>query len=626
MASAVFPQAENSAQNYAAATGDYNDAVTSTDDDTASVFIEDVSIHKTVSDPKFVQGDTPFFTLTIESSEYTTSTGPITVTDTLPASLDLTGATPAPTSGPVLDADGSHTYTWVRPAFTGASSTDTIVINTLVREFYRDGVTGLDSTEPVSANQSYTNTTDLVTDATIITDNDGTETTQSVVDESSASQSSDGPTILKEVSEPTAGPFTCGDGSAALPTYDDDFASSYRPGDRVCFRLNVDFPGNLDTNDTVVQDFLPAGFAYESFRTAAPTPSPRPPASSSTPARRRCSAGRFPTRSTRGRKFQVVISTIVSDPRRRRRRRRPREPPEDALDRRRHGSVPAPRRRPRRMVRSRGGPHQGRRHRQHGRPVPGRSGRRRHRGAERHRPLPDRPRQQRHRTALDVSVRDVLPPGITCADVDPLGPSISNGGACDGANDWIQWDPADDIDLAANGGTASLTYDVRVPVGTSRPDTSLVNRGGRPRVHRRDQHRHAVHLRAEQQHRSDADPATPTRPDDPSEIVTAVPTIDKRRDTSIDQATEGNGNNQATIGETISYDVTVTLPDNLTYYDAVITDVVDAEKDLDVTSVDRARSTVPRSRSDSRSLPTTGRTRSPSTSPRPTRSPTDPTR
>ena len=583
VASAVFPQAENSAENYAAATGDYNDAVTSTDDDTASVFIEDVSIHKTVSDPKFVQGDTPFFTLTIESSEYTTSTGPITVTDTLPASLDLTGATPAPTSGPVLDADGSHTYTWVRPAFTGASSTDTIVINTLVREFYRDGVTGLDSTEPVSANQSYTNTTDLVTDATIITDNDGTETTQSVVDESSASQSSDGPTILKEVSEPTAGPFTCGDGSAALPTYDDDFASSYRPGDRVCFRLNVDFPGNLDTNDTVVQDFLPAGFAYEGFQygsanTVTPTTGIVFDASEAP-----LLSWTLPDNVDQGTKFQVVISTIVSDPSAAasgdllENLQKMRwtdggtevfQLRDDALAEWSEAEVALTKG----VITV------------NGVPVP---------GAPADGVTVEQSDIVRYQIdlvnngtapALDVSVRDVLPPGITCADVDPLGPSISNGGVCDGANDWIQWDPADDIDLAANGGTASLIYDVRVPASVA-PDASFVNEAGvREYTGETNTGTPFTYVPSNNidptQGLGNTDPAR-----DPSEIVTAVPSIAKTRGTSINDTAQGNNNGEATIGETISYTVTVTLPDNLTYFDAEITDVVDAEKDLDVSSV-----------------------------------------
>ena len=47
-------------------------------------------------------------------------------------------------------------------------------------------------------------------------------------------------------------------------TYTDGPEGPYGPGDRICFRLRVDFPALLDTGSPTVTDFLPPGVTYES--------------------------------------------------------------------------------------------------------------------------------------------------------------------------------------------------------------------------------------------------------------------------------------------------------------------------------------------------------------------------
>lgn len=570
---AFTTESESNLVNYAVASGFYNgDAAPSTDDDTAMVVAEDVSIHKTVSDPNFEQGDNPVFSLEIEASEYTTSTGPIIVTDTFPATLDFVSATPAIDTPPgqVLNADGTITVTWTLPGTSAPSGTAAVSLTTLVREFYRngDGSNGV----AVGANDSYTNTTALNTDATIITATDGSTSVVPVDDESSASQSSGGPSILKEVSLPAAS-LTCGDGTGVA--FDPVSASSFRPGDRVCFRLSVDFPSQLDTLAPVVTDFLPAGFTYDSWAVGAGSDIA-------------ASALTFTDAAPRldwelsdvdagGLSLELVVQVIVGAP--------SEGAPGDLLAnlmKMRYSNLsgdvfqlrdqadaewsePA-------IALDKGviavnasplsGPTDG---------VTVQEG--------------DTVTYQvavsnsGTEGAFDVSVRDVLPAGITCADV--VGGSISNGGACDAANDWIQWDAADGIDVAI-GATANLTYDVLLPTGIS-AGASLINTAGvRTFTAPTNTGTPYTYIPAD-----NIDPTLTSNTDaagDPSEIVTAPPTIDKAVTTAITEA--GNTTvDQATIGETVNYTVTLDLPAGATYYNAEITDPLDAGKDLEAASV-----------------------------------------
>ena len=567
---AITTETEGELRNYAEASGTYNaDPSATTVSDYELVIAEDISIHKTVDQPQFVQGDTPVFTLLVETSEYAVSTGPITVTDTLPATLNFTGATPAADSA-VVQADGTTLITWTIPSYSAASSSTTITVNTEVREFYRNG-DGSDGAA-VAANDSYTNVTNLNANVTVITDAALTAATVPLDDESEATQFSTGPTIVKEVSEPIpSGTLTCGDGTGV--TFNPVSASSYRPGDRVCFRLNVDFPPLLDTLNPIISDFLPDGFAYESWAVGAASDIGAGDMTfTDTSPLLQWSLGDQDVGAVH---LEIVLSTMVSDPLA--------ASPSDLLDNLMKlgysnvsggvfqlrdqaiaewseaildldkgvielNSVAVP-----------------------GAPADGITVQE-----------ADVVTYQLNITnsgtepALDTTVRDVLPTGITCADVS----SITGGGACDAGNNWIAWEVADNLDVPA-GGSVQLTYDVTVPLGTS-AGASLVNTAGvRTYGGETNSGTPFTYVPAnniDSTLTSNTDPA-----DDDSEIVTALPTLDKTRSTGVDEA--GNANWQATIGETISYTIDVDLPAGASYYAAEITDNVPTQFDLDASSV-----------------------------------------
>ena len=567
---AITTESESELRNYAVTTGTYNtDTTPSTDEDYETVVAEDISIHKEVDNEEFVQGDTPVWTLVVETSEYALSTGPISVTDTLPNSLDFTGATPAADSA-VVQPDGTTLITWTLPPYSAPSSSTTITINSQVREFDRlgDGSNGT----PVSANDDHTNTTNLTADVTVGTDSNLTPVTIPLDDESSASQFSTGPTIEKEVSVPIAGGLTCGDGSGV--TFDPIVGATYRPGDRVCWRLSIDFPSQLDTLSPLVQDFLPAGFEFESWEAGAGSALPASAMTFTDLAPQLTWA--LTDQDVGAVHVEIVVSTIINDP--------GAAVPGDLLSNLMKFSY----------VNEDGEVFQLRDQADaefseaildldkgvielNGTPVAGA-------------PADGVSVQEDDvvtyqldvsnigtEPAFDATVRDILPPGITCADVS----AISDGGSCDAANDWIDWDASSNLDIAA-GGNALVTYDVTVPFGTS-AGSSLVNTAG-VRTYGGETNTGTPFTYVPE---NNIDPSlTPnTEPaDDVSEIITELPTVDKIVTTSVDEA--GNARaNQATIGETASYTITVELPAGLTYFDASISDLIPADKDLDVSSV-----------------------------------------
>ncbi len=568
---------ETELRNYAEASGTYHtNASPTTDSDIDMATIEDISIHKTVDVPEFDQTSTPVYTLTIETSEYATATGPITVTDDIPAILDFVSATPAsdPLIPPVLNADGTITYTWTLPAFSAPNGVATIVINTDVREAYRngDGSPG----EPVASNDSVANTTDLAADVSIITDplDPTNPTVVTLVDESVATQTSPGPVISKDVGLPGPSPLNCGNGAGV--TFDPEFASYYRPGDRVCFRLTVEFPPELDTIDPIVDDFLPDGFAYESFAYG-------PANTISTPGivfeavapRLRWDLSDV---DRGGSRFEVIVQTVISDP-----TLFVSNDIADNLMKLRYSNVS-------------GGVFQLRDAalaelreavlgltkgvtQLNGSAVAGA-------------PADGVIVQEGDvvtyqvavansgtETATNTSVRDVLPADVTCSDVVPG--SISNGGACDAANGWIQWDPSDNITVAG-GSTINLTYRVTVPSGISAGATLTNTAGVRQYTGATNSGTPFIYIPS-----SNIDPTLTPNTDpaiDTSNVVTNLPTIAKTRTTSL----TGSGNaaaNEATVGETVSYTIDLTLPGGTSFYNAVLGDALDAEHDLVESSV-----------------------------------------
>ena len=173
------------------------------------------------------------------------------------------------------------------------------------------------------------------------------------------------------------------------------------------------------------------------------------------------------------------------------------------------------------------------------------------------------------RAARQTQVWDKLPTGIACADVFPG--SISDGGACNAAQNRIEWTlPAD---IAPSGGTKQLNYDVIIP-SASRPEQNYVNTAG-VRRYESATNEGGTYERIPKQN---IDPAQEPNANadvakDTSRVFTPDLTIAKTRTTEVTQS--GNDlNTQATIGEEINYTVRITVPHGTTIHSSALTDAL----------------------------------------------------
>jgi fimbrial isopeptide formation D2 family protein/uncharacterized repeat protein (TIGR01451 family) len=552
-------------QNYAETTGTYSgDGADYSDSATEQVSAEDVSIHKTVDTDIIEQTGVSTWTLLVETSEYAISTTDIVVTDTVPdglcpvaAGTPCDGNGPAPSPAPASateNPDGTWTVVWNLADLPAPNSTSTITFSTVAEESYTGG-------DPVAANDSWENTVDLTSTSEVITDNDGSTSSLPIGDESAAGQSAGGITIEKSVSEPVAGTLDCGDGSGV--TWDPVAGGDYRPGDRVCWRLVIDFPALLDTIDISVTDFLPAGFEFESAAFGANHDATGFTFGGTDPVPTWSSGGV----DVGGQTFEAIVSSIITDPQAaadgdilsnlmkvtyentagdviqlRDLADATWTEPEVAIVK---GVIEVD------GVAVPGAPADG---------VQIQGG--------------DVVTYQvtvSNTGGVDAdatSVRDVLPPGITCAEVS----NVTAPGACSAGDDWIQWDGL----TVPAGGSVTLTYDVTYPADTS-ASASFPNTAG-VRSYQTDTNRPGPDDTFTYVPSSNIDPtlepsANVDPIEDPSEVFTATPGITKTRTTSLTEA--GNGVGQATIGETITYTATVTIPEGTTLYGpATVTDVI----------------------------------------------------
>jgi uncharacterized repeat protein (TIGR01451 family)/fimbrial isopeptide formation D2 family protein/LPXTG-motif cell wall-anchored protein len=573
--------AEQQFTNYVVANGSYRNnqtiAVPSDADAIEFVIAEDVSIHKTGPSALFQQTDAVQYTLFVEGSEYVQRTTDIVVRDFLPATLDFVSAVPAPEGPGVVQADGRLLLTWTLPAFTAPNQDRTITLNATVRDTFRGTGT------PVSSNDDFVNTTDLVTDATTIIDAVLTEETNTVQDESAWEQFASGPTILKEVARPPGGAIaSCGNGSTLdFVDLQPPTGEVYRPGDIVCWRLTVDFPASLDTLGPIVDDFLPAGFTYVDARLGANDTMPVG-ATAITP---------FPGGVTfdmtdvdvGGLTFEAIVETRITEPNA--------AQPGDLLNNlmkfrynNTAGGVFQFRddaivewsepilALDKSVVTVNGGAPSGN-------PVAVNEGDTvvynvavTNSGTE---------------TALDATVRDILPTQLSCADVS----AISNGGTCSAGV--INWTTTSNLDLTP-GQTITLSYTVVVRDGVT-PGITMTNRAG-VRDYRGATNNATPFTYVPANNIDGSLVPNTVRADDTQAIRTRVPLVSKTRTTEIDAATDatqtGNaGANQATIGERISYRVEVSVPAGTSVTNATITDIIDGgnpltgEKNLVASSV-----------------------------------------
>ena len=310
---------EQELTNHVTATGVYDGAAsltpgaTSTDSAELTRFAEDLAIKKSGSDEIIAQGDVVEWTLTIQTSEYRWAED-LVVTDTLPdglcplaegvdfdttddpagecAAADIPGTQDpsipySPTAPPEENADGSWTITFDSIGGTiseldllGPSGTYQITIPTQVRTYYQQDFA---YATPVVGRDSWSNEVSLVGNDFVICgasdplcedagekiDGDEADGTPDV-DGSSAGQVAEFEQIEKYIARPL-GDGTCPAAGGDWFT-DDDPVLQFRAGDRICYRLTVDFDPEVDTRNPVVDDFIPPNTTYDagSATTLAP--------------------------------------------------------------------------------------------------------------------------------------------------------------------------------------------------------------------------------------------------------------------------------------------------------------------------------------------------------------------
>jgi uncharacterized repeat protein (TIGR01451 family) len=246
---------------------------------------EDLAVAKSVAPASFVGGAIAAYSLLIRGSEYVSSAGVI-ATDRIPnglcpldASANYANNSPtecdpgafAPTatvsspdhgtsSIPILfsnvaaNADGSFDVTF-SPVALPKDGIVTVTYKARMRSSYVDG-------DPTASGDDYTNKV-AITGTSAPIPNTPESGPQTVGDASSATIASDSPSIDKTVMGNTITPYTCDQGpytkSVDLPAAQ----TLFHKGDRACFQLQVNFSNSNNTRNPLVTDFLPAGASYE---------------------------------------------------------------------------------------------------------------------------------------------------------------------------------------------------------------------------------------------------------------------------------------------------------------------------------------------------------------------------
>lgn len=538
---------------------------------------EDVLIYKDGSSGNLSQGATTTWTLTVRTGEYRYGEN-ITITDTLPsgycplgpvnyttqndpsdAECDPTGANPsAPYTSATENANGTFTIVWdpsalPKLAHSTVNDTFTLTFPSRTRTDYQNNFL---PTTPILAEDRATNSVALAGSAysrcnspqavdcagAAVPDRIWSSLPQpeAVTDSSSAGQVAQTITIDKRVAA---------SGTNCMTATYVDTVPVYNPGDRVCFRLVINFPSNVDTGSQPVSDFLPPNTTYVSGsaqnytgNTTAntlddsaagdgvlswdidsgltptgaqqftvvfsaeivPEPGILDPVDISgnlmKVAVNNTAGTAFPSRDLA--EFEVNIPTVDL---------------QKGVRQVNAGPINNP---PIDNVQVSGG---------------------------------DAVNYQVDVTSTgnseSVEVWDVLPTGITCADVG----SISDSGVCTAGI--IRWT----VPSIADGVTQSLLYVVNVPTSVT-PNTTYTNEAG-VRQYQTPTNTGGNFTYTPEDNIDPANPNTPNveAADDTSSVFTARAAISKSAATSIVQA----GNNlstQATIGEIITYTVTATLP------------------------------------------------------------------
>jgi large repetitive protein len=573
--------------NGAIATGAYQSPVsgpkTVSDEGTLLRTAEDIAIQKSNDNATLTQGDLTKWTLDVQVSEYRSVTD-LEITDTLPNGLCPLGAQnyttgnsasdsecaadpahgpSAPYSSVAEQADGTYVIKWDKSTVANLgtitpSGTRQITFWTKTRTHYQSN---FEDAAPVRSKDSVENKVStqgfdwirVGSDSKKI-DHDEEDGTLDY-DVSGSGKSATGPNILKEVAATYPG------SDCRLATYGKT-VPLYGPGDEVCWKLQLTFPANLNTESEDVYDVLPAGLSYI-------------PGSWQVTAANNVAVGAFDITSAGylhwkignggadvqpGQTFEIVFRSTVGSPAG-------------------HASGDVEGNLMKFSYENTAGTAFTLRDRTDFKlklPVLALDKGVKKVGDASY--VDDRAVQDGNTVEYRLAVKnsgdadasssrvwDLLPAGISCSDV-VLG-SISNGGTCSSVapgQSRISWSGI----AVAKGATANLTYRVVVPNGVA-PSITYTNTAGVVEF------TYTTNVGTEYQlvpaNTTVKDPTLPSpnapAAEDTAKIHTADATVAKTRTTSVTES-GNNAASQAAIGETINYTVTTTIPAGTTVYSA----------------------------------------------------------
>ncbi len=605
--------------SWSRAQGDWNDTVFTTADGSVARTIEDLAVQKTAQSPTtLTQGGVNFWDITVRTSEYRSAEN-LVVTDTVPDGLcplslssnftqtpqdasDLadcfTGPDPnVPYSTVQENTSGTYSVVWnssTVPALAelGPKTTQTFTFATRARARYQEAFA---DTTPLLSRDSVTNSVSVAANARVICDGgiacpSGAPTGNEIAnfgtlsaaasDISSDTITAAAPVLDKQVASTSA------DCTAA--TYNDGSpAPSYRPGDRICWLLRIDYPAGLDTSAATVSDFLPPSLTFDTaFGTGGDETTGNDTVGASTLDAAAAIPGpggsvdwTLPAGYTGGSKvFEHRIATRVG------------LPAGSAL-----GDVT--RNLARSTTTSTGGITQPLRDDApyrlsmpvmatekrvtalDGVAVGGAAGVATQvvRGGQ-VATYRVRLTNAGDQTAERTETWDRLPAGVTCADVAASALPISDGGICDGGTNTIRWGatPAigPDVPPLSN---KDLTYSVMVPT-TIEPTQALTGSAGlRAWQTPTNTGGIFVYVPASNVDPSQNPSANVISAQSSASLTGAIPTISQTRDTAITETSSSidwNSNATATIGETLHYKVSATVPAGVTVRDFEVTDTI----------------------------------------------------
>ncbi len=549
---------------------------------------EDIAIQKSRDIGTLEQGDITKWTLNMQTSEYRT-VDDVVVHDVLPNGLcplgsknyenpvdqkaecdPVTGKDPSPDYTSVAEQpDGTYDISWdasTVPALAhfDPSSTYQLTFYSRTRDNYQSNFV---DTTPILSKDSVSNAVDTSGLDYVINGSDGNkidhDETDGVadIDVSSAGKAASGPVLEKTVAAHLPASGDCND--LADAAYGKT-VPVYGPGDQVCWKLRLVFPQKLDTTSQDVFDILPNGIDYVpgSDQVTANDTVPVGAIDTSTAGRLRWPIGTADDVDSGGQVFEVTFKSTVGSPSghssgdvegnlmkfsyentagiafplRDRTDFALKVPPIKLTKGVRQingtGSVFGPNTDNKQII---GG------------------------DSVQYRVDVTNPGED---PLTGIRVWDKLPTGITCADVD--GSSISDSGACDTADNTVKWSG---LGLSAGPGTSkTLTYTVDYPTGLS-PDQNFINRAGVVEYTYTTNDGQPYQLIPDNPNVKDSSlpDANVPKAEDASNVRTVASSVVKTRTTSITD-TGNNAASQATIGETIDYTVTTTIPKDTTLY------------------------------------------------------------